>query len=171
VIAALASFMGSEVVVVLGSLLVATFVIQRRFGAAGMLVLVTGGAQLLNNVLKDAFHRVRPETVIGWIAAQQYSFPSGHAMVSAAFYGYLNYLAWRLLHGWIRLLVSALVTLLILAIGASRIYLQAHYLSDVIAGYLCGFLWSDSLIVASRLLVGRRERRPKPHRAPRTVSA
>jgi membrane-associated phospholipid phosphatase len=63
------------------------------------------------------------------------------------------------------------VTLIIVAIGAARIYLQAHYLSDVIAGYLCGFLWSDTVILGSRLLVLRREGRLRPHRAPRTVRA
>ncbi len=167
-IAPLISVLGSEAIAVIGGLLVAVLLVQRRWGAAGMLVLVTVGAQLLNNVLKGAFERNRPVPVDGFITVQQYSFPSGHAMVSAAFYGYLAYLSWRLLPGVWRLILVAGFTLLVLAIGLSRIYLQAHWLTDVIAGYLCGLLWADACIIGSRLLVLRHARSA---RGPRTVRA
>jgi len=153
------SLMGSQAVLALGVVLLAVFLWQRRWGAAVNLVLVTAGAQVLNDVLKSAFHRTRPLPVGGFIDAQQYSFPSGHAMVSAAFYLYLAYLVWRLVHGrWRRaLLVIGLVSLVLL-IGLSRLYLQAHYLSDVIAGYLAGLLWTDSVIVGGRVLTVRAHR-------------
>src|SRR5579885_2190861 len=86
------SLMGSQAVSAL----------RGRWGAAVGLVLVTGGAQLLNDVLKGEFHRVRPAPVLGMIPVQAFSFPSGHAMVSAAFYGFLAYLSWRVLRGWWR---------------------------------------------------------------------
>jgi undecaprenyl-diphosphatase len=149
------SFMGSEAVLILGVVLLGVFLIQRRWGAAVILVLVTGGAQLLNDVLKNVFHRTRPAPVDAIIAAQQWSFPSGHAMVSAAFYFYLAYLCWRLVHGAWRIVLAVGLTLLVLLIGISRIYLQAHYLSDVIAGYLVGFLWTETVIIGSQLLVTR----------------
>jgi membrane-associated phospholipid phosphatase len=171
VLAQAVSFMGSEAVLIGGSLLVALFLIQRRWGAAGMLLLITLGAQLLNDVLKEVFHRTRPEPLAGWIASQQYSFPSGHAMVSAAFYGYLAYLAWRLLPGVWRWVAAVGLLLLVVAIGVSRLYLQAHFLSDVIAGYLSGGLWTNACILGSQLLVLRRERRPSGSRQPRTVKA
>jgi undecaprenyl-diphosphatase len=152
------SMFGSEVVYVVGGLLLVLFAGQRRWGAAFLLVLVTAGAQALNNVLKDLFRRARPEPVISLLSAQQWSFPSGHAMVSAAFYFFLAYLAWRLAVGiWRWVLVFGLLTLVLL-IGISRIYLQAHYLSDVIAGYAAGFLWTDAVIVGSHLLSTRRRR-------------
>jgi membrane-associated phospholipid phosphatase len=152
------SLFGSEVVFVLGGLLFVLFAWQRRWGAAFLLVLVTAGAWALNNLLKDVFRRTRPEPVTSLLSAQQWSFPSGHAMVSAAFYFFLAYLAWRLTVGiWRWVLVLGLLTLVLL-IGISRIYLQAHYLSDVIAGYAAGFLWTDAVIVGSRLLSTRRRR-------------
>jgi undecaprenyl-diphosphatase len=135
--------------------LLGLFLWQRRWGAAVMLLLVSGGVLLLNNILKSTFHRARPAQVAALIAAQQYSFPSGHAMVGAAFYTYLAYLCLRLVHGVWRFVLIAGLVVLVLLIGAARIYLQAHYLSDVIAGYIAGFVWADAVIIGSQLLVTR----------------
>jgi membrane-associated phospholipid phosphatase len=153
------SMLGSEVVLVLGLVLLGVFAWQRRWGAFGGLLLVTGGAQVLNDVLKELFHRTRPAPVPGLIEAQQFSFPSGHAMVSAAFYFFLAYLAWRLVVRpfWRSVLVSGLVVLVLL-IGLARLYLAAHFLSDVIAGYFAGFLWTDAVILGGRFLKVRRRR-------------
>jgi membrane-associated phospholipid phosphatase len=152
------SLFGNEVVWVLGLVLLALFVWQQRWGTAVLLVLVTAGAQVLNTILKAVFHRPRPEVVIGLISAQSYSFPSGHAMVGASFYFFLAYLVWRLAHGLWRVILITGLLILVLFIGLSRIYLQAHYLSDVIAGYVAGFLWIDAVILGSHVL--STERRP-----------
>lgn len=155
------SLLGSEVVLAITALLLIVLAWQRRWGRAVTLVLVTGGAEVLNNLLKSLFHRTRPEPVIGILAAQQFSFPSGHAMVSAAFYFYLAYVVWRLVHGvWRWVLVGGLI-LLVLLIGVSRLYLQAHFLSDVIAGYLAGFLWTDAVILGRRELMARQKGRTR----------
>jgi undecaprenyl-diphosphatase len=53
---------------------------------------------------------------------------------------------------------------LVLLIGASRIYLQAHYFTDVIAGWLAGLLWADAVIIGSQLLVTRRMPKFRSHR-------
>jgi undecaprenyl-diphosphatase len=154
------SMLGSEVVALVGVVLLAVFAWQRRWGAACGLLVVTAGAQLLNDVLKDFFHRTRPAPLAtGIIAAQQFSFPSGHAMVSAAFYLFLAYLAWRLVvrRAWRAVLVSGLVVLVVL-IGLARLYLAAHFLSDVIAGYFAGFLWTDAVILGGRFLQLRQRR-------------
>ncbi len=156
VIARIITLFGSEIVLVLGLLLLALLARQRRWGAATLLVLVTGGAQLLNDLLKSLYQRARPEPLAGLIAAQTWSFPSGHAMVSAAFYLFLAYLAWRLVRGWWRWLLAVGLLVLVVLIGLSRIYLQAHYLSDVIAGYVAGFVWTDAVIIGSRVLSTRR---------------
>jgi undecaprenyl-diphosphatase len=153
------SAMGSQVVFALGGFLVVLFIWQRRWGAALTLLLVTGGAQVLNDVLKELVHRTRPSQVIGLIDAQQFSFPSGHAMVAAAFYLYLAYLSWRLVRGWWRGLLVVGLIVLVLLIGLSRLYLEAHYLSDVIAGYLAGLLWTDAVIIGGRVLSTRTHRR------------
>jgi undecaprenyl-diphosphatase len=170
ILARVLSFMGSEAVLILSGILLVLFGWQRRWGAAAILVLISGGVQLLNDVLKTIFHRTRPLPVLGIIAAQQYSFPSGHAMVSAAFYFYLAYLCWRLVHGVWRFVLIAGLLVLVLLIGAARIYLQAHYLSDVIAGYIAGFLWADAVILGSQLLARRGMRHSgQPVRQARTL--
>jgi undecaprenyl-diphosphatase len=151
-----ASFLGSETVAVLLVALVVALVARRRWGAAVGLLLATAGAQALNNVLKELFQRTRPAPVAGLIPAQTFSFPSGHAMVAAAFYGFLAYLAWRALRGRRRGLATAGLLLLIGLIGLSRLYLGVHYLTDVAAGYLAGFVWLDVVILGGRLLRRRR---------------
>lgn len=153
------SALGSEAIVVLLILLLVLFGWQRRWGAASALLLTTVGAQLLNNVLKDLFQRTRPAPVIGLIPAQAFSFPSGHAMVSMAFYTFLAYLSWRVLRGWQRTALTGGLLLLVLLIGLSRLYLGVHYLTDVVAGYLAGFFWTDAVIVGGHVLT-RRRRRP-----------
>jgi membrane-associated phospholipid phosphatase len=156
VVARIVSLLGSEAVLVAGVVLLGALGWQQRWGAAILLVMVTGGAQLLNDVLKELFHRTRPAPVGGFIEAQQFSFPSGHAMVSAAFYFVLAYLVWRLVRGWRRAMLVGGLIALVLLIGLARLYLGVHYLSDVIAGYIVGFLWTDAVIIGSHLLTVRR---------------
>ena len=89
---------------------------------------------------KMAFHRPRPETALYFESS--YSFPSGHATLAVAFYGFLGYL---LIHHskYFRTKVNLFfgTTILIVLIGLSRIYLGEHYISDVYSGFLVGTLW------------------------------
>ena len=153
------STIGNELIWVLAPLSVLLFAWQRRWGAAMLLLMVVVGAQLLNNVLKASFVRARPVALPGGIFdAQQYSFPSGHAMMAAAFYTFLAFLLWRQVRGvWRWVVLGGLIVLLVL-VGVSRIYLEAHYLTDVLAGVAAGILWTDIVIVGSRLLTTRRGR-------------
>lgn len=125
-----------------------------RWQAVELLV-VTGGAQLFNDLLKLAFHRARPTAVASVIPGQAYSFPSGHAMVSIAFYGALAYVGWRLLHGWRRDAWMGFMGLLVLAVGASRLFLDVHFPTDVLASWAAGLLWLDVALT----LVGAASRR------------
>jgi membrane-associated phospholipid phosphatase len=133
-------FGGPTVVFVVGA--VTSLLLYRRGlrRDAALIVLVLVGAQLLNLLLKLAFHRPRPE--VAFVHLDTYSFPSGHAMMSAALYGTLAYLAWRHMRSRRRqslllLGTSALVAL----ICFSRLYLGMHYLSDVLAGAAGGVFW------------------------------
>lgn len=94
----------------------------------------------LNTLLKTIFQRERP--VIEHLTdASGYSFPSGNAMISIAFYGMLAYgLATVLFKRQpaVRIAVVMIISLLIVAIGVSRIYLGVHYASDIAAGYAGG---------------------------------
>lgn len=98
--------------------------------------------RFINDELKDLFHRERP-SFDALIDAAHYSFPSGHAMNSTAFYGFLCYLVLsftsskqRSRKWWI-----AITVILIGLIGMSRIYLGVHYLIDVLAGFSAGMVW------------------------------
>jgi membrane-associated phospholipid phosphatase len=127
---------------------------RRRLVDAAFLPLVLGGAELLNLVLKLAFHRSRPE--VAFVHIDTYSFPSGHAMISAATYGAFAYLLWgRLDSRRARALVLAATVLLVAVIGFSRLYLGVHYLSDVLAGLAGGAVWL-ALAVALRMAYGER---------------
>lgn len=94
----------------------------------------------INNILKLVFARPRP-MLIPLVTEKSYSFPSGHAMASMTFYGYLIYMLWnsKLEKKW-KIIGSTLLGLLIVTIGYSRIYLNVHYISDVLAGYMISII-------------------------------
>ncbi len=96
------------------------------------LVIVT----ILNQLLKGILQRPRP-TEYRIIEETGYSFPSGHSMISMAFYGYLIYLIYKYVKNkYIKCISIVVLSLLICTIGISRIYLGVHYTSDVLGGFL-----------------------------------
>ncbi len=115
------------------------FVKNKKVGlcVASNLVITT----LLNQLLKHIIQRPRPE---GYrlIAESGYSFPSGHSMVSMAFYGLIIYLIWKMVKNKkIKYISCGLLGLLIPMIGFSRIYLGVHYASDVIGGFAISIVY------------------------------
>lgn len=161
------SALGTEVLAVFLLVLLIALAVQQRWGAVLGLLLVTFGAQMLNSVLKELFHRTRPaplaDPLADLIPGQAFSFPSGHAMVAAAFYLFVAYLSWRLLPGCWRLFSVSLFLAIIGLIGLSRLYLGVHYLTDVVAGYLAGFFWTDAVIVSGWLLAHSSAARKHQH--------
>ncbi len=109
---------------------------------AGYLFAITVGQGLINAAIKSAIGRPRPiaGVVDVFVPEQGYSFPSGHVMFYTVFFGF--FVALILLHlppGRLRLIAAAPPALLVLLVGPSRIFLGAHWLSDVVAAYLLGF--------------------------------
>jgi undecaprenyl-diphosphatase len=101
-------------------------------------VLATGiGTSTLNDLLKLAFARPRPDEMWRMAHASGYSFPSGHAMASASIYGAIA-LVLCTLFPRLRLPIAITTIALVFAIGASRVYLCVHYSSDVMAGWIVG---------------------------------
>ena len=95
-----------------------------------------GISTLLNQGLKYIVQRPRP-TEFRIIDETGYSFPSGHSMASAAFYGFIIYLIYKnIKNKYIKWGLIITLSVLIILIGMSRIYLGVHYTSDVIAGFL-----------------------------------
>jgi undecaprenyl-diphosphatase len=123
-----------------------------------ILLLLSGvlGADIVNRVLKTTFDRPRPELFVletPFARPMSASFPSGHATGAIAFYLVLAYLLGRLGgKGWFRVVANGLAAVLVLAIGASRMYLGVHYPSDVLAGWLIGFIWVTLCILGFQAL-------------------
>ena len=93
---------------------------------------------ILNFGIKNIVRRTRPKG-FRIIEESGYSFPSGHSMVSMAFYGLLIYLIYKKVDNkYLKNCLIFLLSIIILLIGLSRIYLGVHYTSDVLAGFLLG---------------------------------
>jgi len=130
-------------------------------------LITLGGSQLFASLGKLLAHRPRPS--ISYYLEPSFSFPSGHATLAVAFFGFVAYV---LLRGakrrWrYRTLVLFLALTAISAIGLSRIYLGVHFLSDVWGGYLLGALWL--VIGISVAESGNRKRKPTEAVRPRSM--
>jgi undecaprenyl-diphosphatase len=140
---------------ILGALVTAVMLWRRRWWLAAEWTLVTAGNGLLIVFLKETFARVRPEHVHGFETAHGWSFPSGHAAGSTAVYGMLCYLAMRKSPPSWRPAILVASVMLLITIGLSRVVLQVHFLSDVLAGFACASLWLAACVAASAALRGK----------------
>jgi undecaprenyl-diphosphatase len=141
-LARLFSFIGESVVWVPAAMLAGAvlWLTTRRKQAMALALAMLGGV-VLDNVLKLAVHRIRPEAFFGPVPPT-YSFPSGHALFAACFYGALAAIFTREIGSHAgRIAVWTAAILVMLCVGLSRIYLGVHYPTDVLAGYLTGAGW------------------------------
>ncbi len=138
------------------------FIVKKAWYRLAALALAVGGGALLNLAVKYLFHRARPVVEHPLVHLSTYSFPSGHTIGATLFYGLVAcYLvhdakAWR----W-RVLPPLAACVIVLLVGTSRIYLGAHYLSDVLGAMALGILWLAFTVTA--IEVNRRYR--ETHRA------
>jgi undecaprenyl-diphosphatase len=140
--------LGSQACVLSLSACAAILMLAKREPRRAVLIVVTmAGAELWLSILKNAFHRPRPEPFFGAHLPPSYSFPSGHALLSCCCYAMLAALGSAYCRGRVKWFIGLCAALLILAIGISRIYLGVHYPSDVIAGYLVAIAWMASLLL------------------------
>ena len=113
--------------------------IRKNWWSLLSLFLAIGIGQVVLNILKVVFQRPRPKTEMYVFS---YSFPSGHVFSATVIYGFCIYLTFRFINNaTIKWIVSALLSLLILLIGFSRIYLGVHWFSDTLAGHVTGLAW------------------------------
>ena len=120
-----------------------------RRSALALLVVPTG--MLLNVGLKESFRRVRPTLEDPLVQLATYSFPSGHAVASTVFYGMACVLVFTHVRSraW-RTLAAVVAVAMVLVVTFSRVYLGAHYPSDVVAGVALG---TACVVLFRRLLV------------------
>lgn len=132
-------------------------------------IIAVGGSGALTWLLKQFYERGRP-SINEEIDAIGFSFPSGHSLGSLVFYGFLIYLISRSSQNK-ALKWTAIVGLgiLIVLIGTSRIYLGAHFPSDVVAGYIAGTIWLILCLLALEWMQWRSNSQVRPVHALRNV--
>ncbi|MDD4066478.1 MAG: phosphatase PAP2 family protein [Clostridia bacterium] len=129
--------LGGAYVLIIASILslIVTIIVKRK--SIGIVICSNLAVSfILNIILKNIVQRPRPE---GYrlVVENGYSFPSGHSMVSVAFYGFIIYLIFNYVENkYIKYILCGLFSLLVLVILFSRVYLGVHYASDVISGFL-----------------------------------
>jgi undecaprenyl-diphosphatase len=137
-----------ELLAPLSALVLAILLIRKRRALAIAWLVATISGGLLNRLLKSIFERTRPVHDHGLAIETDWSFPSGHASGAMLVYGLLAYLLVRQAPHGLRPLIAAAAVLLIIFVGASRVVLQVHYLTDVLAGYLASAAWVAIWIAA-----------------------
>jgi undecaprenyl-diphosphatase len=147
-----------------------TFAVRRHWIEA-VFMLATTSSVLLAFVLKELIHRTRPfpldQNATGINATgiiqsiNEYSYPSGHVLFFVVFFGFFAYLAWIHFAGRTRVIVIAICGALILLIGPSRVFLGAHWASDVLGSYIIGTIWLFLLILAYQWTVRRKYHDPE----------
>jgi undecaprenyl-diphosphatase len=135
---------GGPTVLSLVVLMIAGFLfVERRYRMALGVLATSFGGMLATEMLKQMFDRPRPSVVPHLREVTSSSFPSGHAMQSAIVYLTLGAMLMRIVEGRMaKLYVLAMAVFLSLIVGCSRIYLGVHYPTDVIGGWIIGFVWA-----------------------------
>ena len=152
------SWLGSPLVMTtIGLMVAARLALRRSWLLFWGWVAAFAGAGALDTLLKHIIRRPRPPYAAALLHDSSFSFPSGHAMGSLIGYGIFVYLLVTL---WpqrrrVRLVIYSFASLLILAIGISRLYLGVHYFSDVVGGYAAGCVWLSACITG--IEVARRQ--------------
>jgi undecaprenyl-diphosphatase len=135
------TFFGNTGLIFVVLLAALTLLAKRYLKQALWFLILAGSGGAANAILKMIIARPRP-ALAPLIKETDFSFPSGHAMDSLIVYGAIAYLLLQLMPEFrYRALVIPMASLIITAIGFSRVYLGVHYPSDVLAGYLFGCGW------------------------------
>lgn len=150
-ILALTSLADTGVVLVVTIALAALLALLRHWHGALVLGLSVALTHGIVDVAKQVVSRPRPADAYAVGDPSGFSFPSGHSATSVALYATAALIAARALSGSARVAVAVAGALVVLAVGASRVYLGAHYPTDVVAGWLIG----AAVVLASWAAVSR----------------
>ncbi|MDO8522208.1 MAG: phosphatase PAP2 family protein [bacterium] len=123
------------------SIIIIILAYRKRWALVAGLCTTTLGSGAVAFILKDIVARPRPGAPLYAFVETSYSFPSGHATFSVAMYGFVLWLLYDTIPVAWRYVAIVAVTIVVFAVGFSRLYLGVHYPSDVIAGYILGGLF------------------------------
>ncbi|MGI8819768.1 MAG: phosphatase PAP2 family protein [Chthoniobacterales bacterium] len=136
------------------------FALKRWWTRLFLLALTMIGGSFLNIFLKHLFHRQRPVLQNPLVTLSSYGFPSGHTMGSALLYGLLALLLAQSARHWpLRAALCAAAVLVVVLVGISRIYLGAHFLTDVLGAFAAGGAWLTFCWTAIEIFRRRRAER------------
>jgi len=149
--------LGSPTVLGLTVLAVTGYLVLHGLYRNGLFIFIaSAGGWVLNWLLKAAFERTRPDIVPHLREVMSSSFPSGHALTSAAVYLTLGALLMRIAEGRLaKYYCIAIAMFLTFLVGSSRVFLGVHYPTDVVAGWLIGMTWALLCWVIERTLERR----------------
>jgi undecaprenyl-diphosphatase len=136
--------LGSITLVVLFSAftLLVLLVLRDRMGALQLLA-SSAGAGVLTIATKDFIERIRPAEAQQLIAVSGFSYPSGHSVSAAALYLTIAIVSSRYVrHSGVRAAIFLAVPVVLIMVGASRLYLGVHYATDVVSGLSLGAAWA-----------------------------
>ena len=141
--ASVVSWLGSVAFLTIGSCIAAlVFAWKRWFDAILGLALTMLGGSLLNMALKQLFARERPVFEKPLVDLTSFAFPSGHTMGATLFYMFIAaVIAYAMKSRRIQALAFASALLLVTMIGMTRIYLGAHFVTDVLGAFVAGVAW------------------------------
>lgn len=136
------SFLGNTSFLIVANVLLVLYFLIKKENWTALCVTIVGLTSVgLMSLLKRSFHRVRPDDPLVH-GITNFSFPSGHAFMSVAFYGLLiNWAMSEIRNRRTRVIVVIALLLLLFLIGFSRIYLRVHYTTDVLAGWGMSTAW------------------------------
>ena len=144
------------VLVAMGLIVTGALLWRRERLVAWSWIVTTAGGAALNLSLKQLFGRVRPVHDHGFASAEGLSFPSGHAAGSMVVYGFLCYLLVRHTKARWHIPIVLAGLLLVVLVGSSRVILQVHYFSDVLAGWASAIGWLALCVAGLESLRKRR---------------
>ncbi len=117
-----------------------SFYIHKHTARILPLLVAVGGSAVTTYIIKHIFYRARPIAEALYLESGS-SFPSGHATAAMALYGFLLYTIWKFDKHYLKKVFIVFLFALIILVGVSRLYLGVHHLSDILAGYVVGFVW------------------------------
>ena len=142
---------GSTILGLVIASVVGFLVLQTRYRTAIVVAITSLSGELLNAVMKHVFNRPRPTIVPHLRDVFSTSFPSGHAMESAIVYLTLAAILMRASDSRVtKMYILGIAVLLTALVGTSRVYLGVHYPTDVIGGWIIGFMWASISWIAAR---------------------